>query len=551
MQASNPALPMTDNTDEAVRVATRLNPMASPSPLQAEPVRIPERTEVGPARFENHVKLTRRSLDGNISGTLPRRRTDLRHSLLHFTPMTWAYCDILVVLSATTIAHQIVVSGSTMYSWAVGPWLSASAFAGGITLAGLVFGLYESQTLNTRSRLLVRSSVTLAIGLILGYAFIYLFCYGHTTRWLGLYVAGGYAGIAVPLRLLAHEVVTNLRVNVLCLGNGCSIQKIVSLVKDRARPHHNIVGYLEVPASANEAGMVGCERRAIRSHLMGQLDSNFVRACPRLGMISDLTHVLKEYAVDEIVVDAALTAHDSVGAAVLACLDYRCRVTDQPTFVEKFLDEVPAENINTQWFLVADLQKMSGYEAVKRMTDIILATIGFVLTLPFWPLIALAIRLDSRGPIFYKQIRVGLHGRQFSIFKFRTMRQNAEKDGAQWASTNDSRITRIGRLLRKTRLDELPQLWNILRGEMSLVGPRPERPEFVEQLSELIPHYRQRHLIKPGLTGWAQIRYSYGASVEDAHRKLCYDLYYLKNRSIDLDAAIVIRTVGRFLLGAH
>jgi lipopolysaccharide/colanic/teichoic acid biosynthesis glycosyltransferase len=183
--------------------------------------------------------------------------------------------------------------------------------------------------------------------------------------------------------------------------------------------------------------------------------------------------------------------------------------------------------------------------------DLIAAAIGLLLTLPIWPLIALLIRLESRGPTIYRQDRVGLHGRIFNICKFRTMRVDAERHGARWARENDDRVTRVGRFLRRSRLDELPQLWNILRGDMSLVGPRPERPEFVAKLAELIPHYRQRHLIKPGLTGWAQIRFHYGSSVADAQRKLCYDLYYLKHRSIDLDTAIIIRTIGAFLLGAR
>jgi exopolysaccharide biosynthesis polyprenyl glycosylphosphotransferase len=486
-----------------------------------------------------------------LAGALPRRQSELRRWLLQLPAAAWAYFDILTVAIATAGAYHLMVRGNPQYGWVAGPWLNGAAFSGSIALAGLVFGLYERQTLTARSRILVRSLASLGVGLILGYACISLFFYGETTRWLGLCVAATYVCAAIPARLVVHEFVTTAKVNVLCLGSGESIREVVTLVHRRTRPHYRIVGYLDVPASATQAGMVGCERRTSPRRARADGDRAFESHCPRVGAVTDLQRVLKQHAVDEVVVDSSLTAHASVGVAVLTCLDHRCRVTDTPTFVEKYLNEVPAENITAQWFLVADVQASTGYDVVKRILDITAAAIALVLTLPLWPLIALLIRLDSRGPAIYRQSRVGLHGRTFNICKFRTMRADAEQHGACWAAPNDTRVTRVGRLLRRSRLDELPQLWNILRGDMSLVGPRPERPEFVAKLAEVIPHYRQRHLIKPGLTGWAQIRFRYGASVEDAQRKLCYDLYYLKHRSIDLDAAIIIRTIGAFVFGAR
>jgi len=477
--------------------------------------------------------------------------TGLRRTLFQIQPATWAYFDIVIAAAATAVSYRAFLHDNPEYDWVAGPWLSGAAFCSGIALAGLVFGLYERQTLAARSRILVRSLASLSAGLTAAYACVALFFYGEMTRWLGLCVGVTYITVAIPVRLIAHEVVTSVRVNVLCLGAGESIRKAVGLVHHRARRHYYIVGYLDVPASATQAGMAGCERRALHTRSTEQHDGNFTRACPRLGTIDDLPEVLGAQAVDEVVVDSDLTSHAAVGAAVLACLHRRCRVTDQPTFVEKYLNQVPVESITAQWFLVADVQTTSGYQAVKRILDVAAALAGLTLTLPLWPLIALLIRLDSRGPAFYQQVRAGLHGRPFTICKFRTMYVDAERNGARWAEKNDRRVTRVGRLLRQSRLDELPQLWNILRGEMSLVGPRPERPEFVQKLAELIPHYRQRHLIKPGLTGWAQIHCGYGATVADAHRKLCYDLYYLKHRSIDFDAAIIIRTIGRFVLGAR
>jgi exopolysaccharide biosynthesis polyprenyl glycosylphosphotransferase len=174
---------------------------------------------------------------------------------------------------------------------------------------------------------------------------------------------------------------------------------------------------------------------------------------------------------------------------------------------------------------------------------------GLLLCLPFIPFIMLAVRLSSPGPIFFRQSRVGRHGRPFSLIKFRTMRDDAEADGAIWATANDSRVTPLGRFLRKSRLDEIPQLWNVLKGEMSFVGPRPERPEFVGWLAKEIPFYELRHMVRPGITGWAQVRYHYGASLEEAKRKLEYDLYYVKHLSLGLDLLIMFETIKIIMLG--
>jgi exopolysaccharide biosynthesis polyprenyl glycosylphosphotransferase len=186
----------------------------------------------------------------------------------------------------------------------------------------------------------------------------------------------------------------------------------------------------------------------------------------------------------------------------------------------------------------------------KRGFDLLLASVGFVLAAPLTVLTALAVYLDSDGPVLYSQERVGERGRTFLVYKFRSMRADAEKSGTPvWATDGDERVTRIGRIIRMTRLDELPQLWNVLRGDMSFVGPRPERPFFVEQLAREIPFYQQRHAVKPGLTGWAQVKYQYGSTIEDAMEKLRYDLYYIKHVSIALDLSIVFDTVKVIVFG--
>ena len=184
--------------------------------------------------------------------------------------------------------------------------------------------------------------------------------------------------------------------------------------------------------------------------------------------------------------------------------------------------------------------------AAKRVLDVVGALTGLLLTLPFWPILAAAIKLSSPGPVFFSQTRVGFRGRNFEMLKFRTMRQDAEKDGAQWAVEGDPRVTRFGRFLRTARLDELPQLINVLRGDMALVGPRPERPEFVCDLVHEVPFYARRHLVPPGLTGWAQIRFPYGASKEDALRKLQFDLYYRKTATYSFCAILKVASSAVF-----
>ena len=214
------------------------------------------------------------------------------------------------------------------------------------------------------------------------------------------------------------------------------------------------------------------------------------------------------------------------------------------SFWEELEEAIPIFATNEAWFL----QNMNRginrvHLASKRAMDIVLTVPAAAVALPIMLLFGALVRMTSKGPIIYRQVRVGRNNRNFVLYKFRSMRQDAELNGAQWASENDPRVTAVGKFMRQTRIDELPQIVNILRGDMSLVGPRPERPEFVEQLSQAIPHYHLRHMVPPGLTGWAQVRYQYGASEEDAAVKLMYDLYYVKNLSLLFDIRILLKTI--------
>lgn len=272
---------------------------------------------------------------------------------------------------------------------------------------------------------------------------------------------------------------------------------------------------------------------------------------PVIGTGRDLLNFILRDRIAELVVTSTRELSGLTFQGVMDAYERGVTIVPMPILYERLTGRVPIESINNNWAVVLPIggsSPLNPYPFLKRFSDIVLALaglLGFVLLLPF---LALLIRLDSPGSVFYSQVRVGLNGRHFRVYKFRTMIVDAEtKTGAVFSYRGDPRVTKVGRFMRKTRLDELPQLVNILRGDMSLVGPRPERPEHVTRLQAKIPFYRTRHIVRPGLTGWAQVRYDYGASDEDALVKLQYDLYYIRHQSLALDLTIMIRTAGKML----
>jgi sugar transferase (PEP-CTERM system associated) len=239
-------------------------------------------------------------------------------------------------------------------------------------------------------------------------------------------------------------------------------------------------------------------------------------------------------------------------ADLLRCRLSGVRVEEVTTFLERLTGKILVKDLRPSWFVFSEgFNRPRIFGNAKRSAEFMLALVGLLIALPLLGLIALLVKLDSAGPIVYGQERVGERGRVFKLFKVRTMRTDAEADtGPVWSRRgHDPRVTRLGRVLRKLRLDEIPQLWNVLRGEMSFVGPRPERPHFVEQLRAVIPYYDERHTVKPGITGWAQVKFGYGSNLEDAEEKLQYDLYYIKHMSIMLDLRIVFDTAKVMALG--
>ena len=329
-----------------------------------------------------------------------------------------------------------------------------------------------------------------------------------------------YVAHSTPQSMLRHRV--------LVFGTGPRAALVGKTLKNED-PHVDVVGYY---ASPNEAEAE-------------------VSAWGILSKHKSLTDTALELEVDEIVVALMERRGGSMPLReLLDCKLHGVRVVDVATHFEKTKGQIRLDSVNAGWLIFGDGFSQDGMRTfVKRLFDIFSALILILITLPIMLVTMLLITLESKGPIFYKQERVGFNGRLFNVIKFRSMRTDAEKDGKpRWAAAQDDRVTRVGRVIRKIRVDELPQLFCVLAGDMSMVGPRPERPYFVDQLTRQIPYYAVRQSVKPGVTGWAQVRYHYGATLEDSAEKLQYDLYYVKNHSLFLDIVILFETVGVVLL---
>jgi len=343
-----------------------------------------------------------------------------------------------------------------------------------------------------------------------------------TASIIGLFVVMAhrvYVVHSAPQAMLRHRV--------LVFGTGPRAALVGRTLK-KEDPHVDVVGYY---ASPNEV-------------------ESEVSAWGILSKNKSLTDTALELEVDEIVVALMERRGGSMPLReLLDCKLHGVRVVDIATHFEKTKGQIRLDSVSAGWLVFGDGFSQGGLRTiVKRLFDIFCASVLILLSSPIMLVTALLIKLESSGPIFYKQERVGFNGRLFNVVKFRSMRTDAEKDGPRWATAKDDRVTRMGSIIRKIRVDELPQLFSVLNGDMSLVGPRPERPFFVDQLTREIPYYAVRQSVKPGVTGWAQVRYHYGSTLEDSAEKLQYDLYYVKNHSLFLDLVILFETVGVVLM---
>ena len=464
----------------------------------------------------------------------------------HHVPMATLFellADGVLCFLAVLVAATLLPMGA--YAGHNGPlqlsqlMMPAAAFSALMALLYSFVGIYR------------RGAISVSLKALLGRGLLAVFM-GSCVAYLALEAEGNsrfalpLVASAVPLMLVAVVMVrgfvhlarrssVGMR-RVLIVGTGAEAEGVARELAGSGSARHTVVGFY--PAGSDNAVNAAATDPSVFSNALS------------------IDEVVQKHRIDEVIVAVREQRGGTVPMEqLLACRIRGIPVLDLAGFFERAKGEVPTESLKASWLVYGHGFVQSQMRtATKRVFDIVSSFVLLVIASPVMLVTALAIRLESPGPIIYRQERVGLGGRSFMCLKFRSMRTDAEHDGvARWATKNDSRVTRVGGFIRKMRIDELPQLISVLRGEMSLVGPRPERPSFVSQLQAQIPFYDIRHSVKPGVTGWAQVRYSYGASVEDARRKHQFDLYYVKNNSLFLDLLVLVETVSVVLFreGAH
>lgn len=464
---------------------------------------------------------------------------------LRRSPLAWV--GVLADLSVCVIA-LVLAEISTRATHGSAPYtlgqvlLFAADFAIAVSLMNAFAGLYRPRRLDVRT-LVGRHVFSLTIAAYLAYLTIQAVAdrsyAGELVGTAMIYLVVGLLFVAA-LRAVARRLLRPARV--LIVGTGPDAESVADDLQASTNRRTEVVGYYRTQAPAAPTGLLS------PPFAMAMAGAVATPGVPRVFERSlSLPDLVEHERVDEIIVceqeqrGGGLPLQD-----LLTCRVRGTPVLDLAGYFERTAAEVRLEGLKASWLIYGDgFVQGRARRAAKRVFDVVVSAALLLLAMPVMLVAAVAIRLDSPGPVLYRQTRVGLGGRTFTCLKFRSMRTDAERDGvARWAAKGDARITRVGGFIRRTRIDELPQLWSVLAGEMSMVGPRPERPEFVAMLRERIPFYDVRHSVKPGLTGWAQVRFAYGASVEDARRKHQFDLYYVKNNSLLLDALVLVETVS-------
>ena len=395
-----------------------------------------------------------------------------------------------------------------------------------------LFELYDFIVMHDRGELVLRLLQALGlawIALALLFYVVPQVMIGRGVSFIALPIA---LFLMVSWRLAIHWVLGHpeLGERILIVGSGSFAIEIARETLNRPDAGFRVIGFVD-----NDPALVG------KSLINPKV----------IGLTSELASLVKRENVDRLVVAMGDRRGQFPTQELLRLsLSGDVSIEESASFYERLTGRVLLDMIRPSWLIFSSRgRRARANEVLRIIIHRIIALLGAILSLPIAVLTALLIKIDSRGPILYKQERVGQNGRTFTLMKFRSMRVDAEKDGPVWASSGDDRMTRVGKIIRKIRVDEIPQFWSILRGDMNFVGPRPERPHFVSQLAQEIDYYEQRHLVAPGLTGWAQIKYPYGASIADAKKKLEYDLYYIKNQNLALDATIMFETIKTILSG--
>ena len=445
----------------------------------------------------------------------------------------------LLVLAEATLLFGVVVASAQIrlgtddayYELFVRNGFYKAALASLFCLGAFyLYDLYDFVVMHDRRELVLRLIQALGLAWVALAVLFYVAPQLMIGRGVSLIAMVLALVLMVGWRVSIHWLLGHPRVGerILIVGSGESAIEIAREVLERRDAGYRVIGFVD-----NDPDLLG--RSLVNPRV--------------IGLTSEMSRLVKQENVDRIIVAMGERRGQFPTQQLLdLCLSGDVAIEECTSFYERLTGRVHLDMMRPSWLIFSGRGRQARLSSVVRtLFHRGVALIGAVLSLPIAILTAILIKLESPGPVLYKQERVGKNGRTFMVMKFRSMRVDAEKDGPVWARDRDDRVTRVGRIIRKIRVDEIPQFWNILKGDMNFVGPRPERPHFVAQLAEEIPFYEQRHLIAPGLTGWAQIKYPYGSSVEDARQKLQYDLYYIKNQSLMLDAAIIFETVKTIL----
>ncbi|HOA48240.1 MAG: hypothetical protein RL702_821 [Pseudomonadota bacterium] len=445
----------------------------------------------------------------------------------HYIPhavVLLATIDVLLLVIAAEAGWQLRAGQIAMHLGGMADRIGQLAgFSMMMFAAMIAVGVYGPDSLRSMRFATARLLVAASLGII-GLTF-FDFLLGGQNLWRSTlaYAMGFAIALLVINRLIVGRIAgaDAFRRRVLVLGAGLRAERLQKL-SERPESGFTIVGYVAMTSS--QTVVAGATSR---------------------DEIDNLTSYVESLRATEVVLALEERRNALPLADLLRIKTTGVHVNDFSTFIERETGRVDLDTVNPSWLIFSD--GFSSGRAVssfaKRVFDLLASGLLLLLSAPVIALFALLVKLDSKGPAFFRQTRVGLFGQTFDVIKLRSMRTDAEAGGAQWAQKDDPRVTRLGKFIRLTRIDELPQTWSVLKGEMSFVGPRPERPEFVSALEEQLPYYAERHMVKPGITGWAQINYPYGASIEDSRHKLEYDLYYAKNYTPFLDLLILLQTL--------